>query len=89
MAKKNRNSKDNGKPKRSKNPRPRSGTVRRRFPPKSLEEIAKEQGKELRPWTDEGFQRMVELGKELFRSHKQREAFFAGIYERRRQSRGK
>lgn len=92
MAKKNRNSRKDGKPKRSKKPRPayratyqsivHAGT-------KSIEELAREQGVELRPWTEEDRQEMIKLGKALFRSHKEREEFFAGIDERRRQSRGK
>ena len=89
MAKKNRNSKENGKPKRVKKGRTRLrspiGTITR----ERLEEIARSQGKELRPATDEDFKWMIELGKQLFRSHKEREEFFAGIDERRRQSRGK
>ncbi len=55
---------------------------------KTIEQIAKDQGIELRPWTDEDFERMRKLGRELFRSHKEREEFFAGIEERRRRSRG-
>ncbi len=55
---------------------------------KTIQRIAKEQGIELRPWTDEDFERMRKLGRELFRSHKEREEFFAGIEERRRRSRG-
>ncbi|HXG12757.1 MAG TPA: hypothetical protein VNK04_23565 [Gemmataceae bacterium] len=89
---KNRNAKANGKPKRTKKPRP---TYRATYQSivhagtKSIEELAREQGVELRPWTEEDFKRMIELGKKLFRSHKEREEFFAGIAERRRQNRGK
>lgn len=82
---KNRNSKRNGTPKRKKKP---PALPKRYGGHKSIEELAREQGKELRPWTDEDRQEMIKLGKELFRSDKEREEFFAGIAERRRQSRG-
>jgi len=55
---------------------------------KSIEEIAREQGKELRPWTREDWERMKKLGKGLFRSQKEFDEFLAGIYERRRKSCG-
>lgn len=87
MAKKDPNAKKNGKPKRAKTLRPRRGAPTLRFPVKSLEEIAREQGKELRPWTDEDFKRMAKLGRGLWKSDEEFEEFLAGIYERR-QSRG-
>lgn len=86
MAKAKRNSKANGKPKRTK--KPRLGDKVRRLTRKDLEEIARAQGKELRPWTDEDFDRIAKLGKGLWKSDKEFEEFLAGIYERRRQSRG-
>jgi hypothetical protein len=88
MAKKNGNSKGNGKRKRAKKTRSRIKAAGLRLPHKSLEEIAREQGKELRPWTDEDFDRLAELGKGLWKSDEEFEQFLAGIYERRRQSRG-
>jgi hypothetical protein len=89
MAKKKRNAKANSKPKRTGKSRFPLLTERRTYTRAQLEEIARAQGKELRPCTDEDFKLMIELGKQLFRSHKEREEFFAGIEERRRQSRGK
>jgi hypothetical protein len=92
MAKEKRNSKKNGKSKRSKKLRPAYRATYQSIVhagSKNIEELAHEQGVELRPWTDEDRQEMIKLGKELFRSHKEREEFFAGIDERRRQSRGK
>ena len=90
MAKTNRNGKgrsERKQPARSKKALvvPEPGRVHGH---KSIEELAREQGKELRPWTDADFERMIELGKGLFRSRKELEEFVAGIYERRRQSRG-
>lgn len=88
MAKQTRASKDNGtvkRPRKLSEPTSLKGSYGGH---KSLEELAHEQGKELRPLTDEDFARMRRLGKQLFRSHKEREAFFDGIAERRRQGRG-
>lgn len=88
MAKQTRASKDNGKlkrPRKLSEPTSLKGSYGGH---KRLEDLAREQGKELRPLSDEDFARMRRLGKQLFRSHKEREAFFAGIDERRRQSRG-
>lgn len=92
MPKTNRNTRANGKPKRTGRSRLGCGPVGHpldRGILKSIEQIAREQGKELRPWSEEDSDRMVALGKSLFRSDKEREEFFAGIEERRRQDRGK
>ena len=93
MAKANLNAAvNNGKAAQTAKPRRSRRTKRPKIPyygrTKSIEELAREQGKELRPLTDEDFKEMRKIGKELFRNRKELEDFIAGIYERRRQSRG-
>ena len=82
----------NGKAAHTAKPRRSRRTKRPKIPyygrTKSIEELAREQGKVLRPWTREDWEEMKKIGKGLFRSRKELDEFIAGIYERRRQSRG-
>lgn len=82
-----RKSRDNGKPRRPAKRRRFALTAEERRRLKSIEEIAKEQGKELRPWTDKDFEEMRKIGRGLFRSSEELHEFVKGIYERRRRGR--
>ena len=92
MAKAKRSAKSNGKVAQTAKPKRLRRTNRPKIPyygrTKSIEELAREQGKVLRPWTREDWEEMEKIGKGLFRSRKELDEFIAGIYERRRQSRG-
>ena len=53
---------------------------------KTAEQIAAEQG--IGPVTDKDLDEMIGMGKGLWKTDEEFEEFLAGIYERRRQSRG-
>ncbi len=53
---------------------------------KTADEVAVEQG--IQPLTDADLDGMIGKGKDLWKSDREFDEFVAGIYERRRQSRG-
>lgn len=87
MVKKNRNGMTNGRRKPAKQPQAVPARVWLAAGRKSIEELAKEQGKELRPWTDEDFKQLAETGKGLWKNDEELDEFLKGIYQRRRQER--
>ncbi len=87
MPKGNRKTRDNGRPRRPAKRRRFAVTPQERR--RLIERLVQEQGDKLRPWTDEDRREMIKLGKELFPTPGELEQFVKGIYERRRQGRGR